>query len=188
MSAVYDMPEGSGGGLTPILLDANANVYPTLPNGGGLVFVERYAVRKILYSPLAIDTENDIRTETYLVKETNLTDIGGGWYVFERHYAQVPETWFDYQQVSYSLGPVALNTVVINPPSASVRQKSILAKATRTYYRESDLPALTTEPPSVTLTIGECTADNQIIASDKMQIHLGKIYEVTTFTAQICTG
>lgn len=227
----YDLPPASSNGSQPLLLDANAGNYSTLPNGGGIVFIERYAIRKPFVRRQAINTTSNIRPETYLVKETNYTDVGGGWFEFERHYAEVPATWFEFRELSIS--GVSATTVtrqeippplegqdpliqltftyrtIINSDNTDVRlpvfarrnnfQASVVAKATKTYFLESQIESVIIRQPqsqvsvsSISIIEGQSEVDTSsivvpeaVVAPDEINLHMGKIYERTRFTASL---
>lgn len=84
-----------------IVLDANHNYYKPQVEHDGVVFVEKCLVRKGKYVPDVNLTPSTNRVGAFLVKETNFQDVGGGLQTFEKHYANIPTTWFDYVQVSY---------------------------------------------------------------------------------------
>lgn len=189
----YDLPPASGNGQQALLLDANASNYSTLPNGGGIVFVERYAIRKPFASRQAINTPSTFRPETYLVKETNYTDVGGGWFEFERHYSEVPATWFDFKPISATVAvfSFAFTRWVLNPRFGSGRQIPIVATATRRYYLEEDLSEpgnVVLQPPEYELTGASVTFEDVIVSPDDVTVHLGKIYEVTRYTGTVSTA
>lgn len=117
MTNILDLPIEAADGEVPLLLDANAGFYEAREKGNAYVYVEKYAINKNNYIPLKIGTANEQRPKTYLVKETNYTDIGGGFISFERHYAVVPDSWFDYQVVSYK---VVKNTIAVSIPGQEI--------------------------------------------------------------------
>lgn len=190
----YDLPPASSNGSQPLLLDANAGNYSTLPNGGGIVFIERYAIRKPFVRRQAINTTSNIRPETYLVKETNYTDVGGGWFEFERHYAEVPASWFDFQLVAVTtawFGGVLVADYVVNPQFSGGFQRttSVLAKVTRNYYLKENIPTnLNLNAPQL-LQIGgfsdSRTFVDAIVRADDVSVYLGQIYEVASFRATV---
>ena len=104
------MPAIAGDGNEPLLLDANAGFFEAQKRGEAYVYVERYAIKKTAYQPLPIGTPSDIRSDAYLVKETNYRDVGGGFVTFDRQFAVVPNSWFDYQQIGVSVG-ISLHAV-----------------------------------------------------------------------------
>ena len=179
----YDLPVVSADGTEELLLDANFRNYSTLPSGGGIVFVEKYAVRKAFVNRQAIGTESDLRPGSYLVKETNYQDVGGGWFEFERHYSPIPESWYDYQVVNYRIDYfLFITTINSRDPSPNDQGRQVLAKATRTYHLESELADLSIniEAPALNPPV-----TNAVIAPDGLTIHLGKIYELITYRASV---
>jgi hypothetical protein len=204
----HDLPVESAEGEEPLLIDANAGFYEAQPRGKSYVYVERYVQKKIFFEPLVEGTESSIRPETYLIKTTNYQDIGGGLVMFDRHYARVPDPWFDYQVVALTLaftGGFTEGTVTINPQfdQGIKRNTSTLAKVTRRYYLESNLPTnLNFNAPQVSkpvdavretvvisgiiitrvVSYNPTTFIDEVIREDSVSIYQGNIYEVATFT------
>lgn len=182
----YDLPRISGNGDAPLLLDKNAEVYNNLPTGKGYVYVERYAQKKSRYEPLAIGTPSVNRRNTYLIKEQNFRDIGGGLFEWERHYALVPESWYDYQVVSYRYYKFSYfnTTFYLNPNFTGGNTDSTLAKVTREYYLEKDVNDAIEhlEPTSLTNETG-LFEDVIGIREDEISVYAGKIYEVKKYEA-----
>lgn len=190
----YDLPIESADGEEPLLIDGNAGFYEAQPRGKSYVYIERYVQKKVFFTPLLEGTESSIRPKTYLVKTTNYQDMGGGLVMFDRHYAQIPESWFDYQVVAVSTAWVgglldALYYVNPNISGGFDRNTSILAKVTRNYYLESELPSiLNLEAPTYFLPGGFSGFQifpNIIVREDDVGIYLGKIYEVAEFTGTV---
>lgn len=190
----YDLPVESAEGEEPLLIDANAGFYETQPRGKSYVYVERYVQKKVFFTPLPEGTESSIRPETYLVKTTNYQEMGGGLVMFDRHYAQIPQSWFDYQVVAISTAWVGLLLSAeyhVNPNFSGgfQRNTSVLAKVTRKYYLEKDIPAsINLEAPNLFQIGGfraTVTFTNVIVREDDVSIYLGNIYEVATFTGTV---
>lgn len=194
-----------------IVLDFNRNVYKPQVEHDGLVFVEKCLVRKGKYNPTALLTPSSVRANAFLVDEVNFQDVGGGLQIFERHYATMPTTWFDYTQVSYrTLWWGALN---YRSPSGGGdswdKTRASAAKATHYYFKKSDVPSIpvpdteTNGQDFVTdLTktytmypqsrfgrrfedsigrIGQTIA----IAPDRISVYMGDIYELVRYTIDI---
>jgi hypothetical protein len=190
----YDLPIESADGEEPLLIDANAGFYETQPRGKSYVYVERYVQKKVFFAPLPEGTESSIRPETYLVKTTNYQDMGGGLVMFDRHYAQIPQSWFDYQVVAIStawVGGLLDARYYLNPNFSGgfQRNTSVLAKVTRKYYLESNIPSdLTLTAPTLEQLgsfSGSVTFSDAIVREDDVSIYLGNIYEVAEFTATV---
>lgn len=82
-------------------LDANFRTYFLQEKGNAVVNVEKFSVRKKDYIPSTLGrARGRPHLNQYLIKEDSYTDIGGGRITFLRHYAQIPEPWFDYEQKS----------------------------------------------------------------------------------------
>jgi hypothetical protein len=189
-----DLPTNSAGGEQPLLIDGNAGFYETQPRGKSYVFVERYVQNKDFFAPLPEGTASSIRRETYLIKTTNYQDMGGGLVMFDRHYAQIPLVWFDYQVVAVTTTierGLTTATYYINPSFSGGFQRtvSVLAKATRKYYLEENIPTNLnftapeqSRPGSFT---GEEEFQNIILREDDVSIYQGNIYQVTTFEGSV---
>jgi len=190
----YDLPPASANGTQALLLDANAGNYSVLPNGKGIVHIEKYVIRKPFVNRQEIGTPSSVRPETFLVKETDYTDVGGGWFEFERHYANIPDPWFDFQVISVTtawVGKLLSADYVVNPlrSGGSQRNFSTLAKVTREYYLEDDIPTnLDLTAPRFIETSGFTTTvtfTNIKLREDDVNLYLGKIYEVARFTGTV---
>jgi len=194
MAVKLDLPTIAASGEAPLLLDANSTTYNLLPVAGGTVFVETYAQKKTHYKELAIGTPSVVRPETYLIKEQNFRDIGGGFWKWERHYAVKPESWFDYQLVSFSYGYrffIIIGTSITQTAHVNTRldtagggTDSTIAAATRTYYLKPELDALSlnTNPPALSAET-PATFTDAIIREDEINIYAGNIYERIVYTA-----
>ena len=207
----YDLPPQSGNGTVPLLLDGNFRNYSTLENGGGVVFVERYAVRKQFVNRQAIGTPSAIRPETYLTQETNFTDVGGGWLEFERHYSELPASWFEFELVGVQCS-VTRRARLVQEGAELVRQQRIarlsiflpgfgtssgesyptLAKATYRYVLEggveeaSELSLSGGIIRSPFLNVGDSWKSPQFIPKiPEVTLFSGTIYQIKSYTATI---
>jgi hypothetical protein len=188
----HDLPIESAEGEEPLLIDANAGFYEAQPRCKSYVFVERYVQKKTFFEPLPEGTESSIRPETYLIKTTNYQDIGGGLIMFDRHYARIPLDWFDFQVVSVTTAVdkgLLDATYIVNPFSGSGRNTSVLAKATRRYYLESNLPTdLVINIPQfsqIGTVTGSIDFPSITVREDDVSIYQGNIYQVTSFNATV---
>jgi len=195
-----------------IVLDANHNFYKPQVEHDGVVFVEKCLVRKGKYVPDVNLTPSANRGNAFLVKETNFQDVGGGLQTFEKHFARIPTTWFDYVQVSYR----TLWWGAINYRSSSGggdswdKTRASAAKATHYYVTKSVLNSLSAVPE--TDTNGEDYVDDFsriytmipqsrfgynfesrigklgqtiAIAPDKIRVYMGDIYEFVRYTIDV---
>jgi hypothetical protein len=174
------------------LVDENAGFYYAQPQGNAHVFVEKYAVKKIDFSPGSIGGTASSR-DGYLVKETNFSDIGGGLMTFERHYAVLPTAWDGYEIVSYieqeryeGFGG-AEGQIVVNPEArpygmfnfiSNSNTVTRLAKATRTYYREDGFneSIMDLEPVGYVDPSGEIK-----VRPDSFRVYMAGMFEVTSY-------
>ena len=174
------------------LVDENAGFYYAQPQGNAHVFVEKYAVKKIDFTPGEVGMSATSKSG-YLVKETNFSDIGGGLMTFNRHYAVLPDPWDGYEIVSYTQqGRVRLGVeewqIVVNPearPSGMFsfitysNTVSRLAKATRSYYLES---GFNDETIDFGLT-GYVDPSGAIkVRPDSFRVYMAGMFEVTSYT------
>jgi hypothetical protein len=149
MSRIFDFPESFQNDENAILLiDANNSVYQPNDVSDGVVYVEKYLVRKGKFRETERLDENEdlvastIRPNAFLVDETNFQDIGGGLQTFERHYATFPSSWYDFQEVSYrTVYWGAINWRSRSGTGATWQtERKVLAKATRYYLKHKDVP------------------------------------------------
>jgi hypothetical protein len=120
--------------------------------------------------------------------------MGGGLVMFDRHYARIPVEWFDYQVVAVTTTierGLTTATYYVNPSfsGGSQRTVSVLAKATRKYYLEENIPTNLnfTAPQQSRLGSfsGEEEFQNIILREDDVSIYQGNIYQVTTFEGSV---
>jgi hypothetical protein len=133
-----------------LVLDANFNFYKPRMEHDGSVFVEKCLVRKGKYVPTPLsDSSGNLtaklsNSNAFLVKETNFSDVGGGLLTFERHYATIPKTWYQYEQVSYR----TLWWGAINYRSSSGggdswdKTRTTSAQAYYYYFTKNELPTI----------------------------------------------
>ena len=87
----------------PTAVDLDFSTYQLQQQGNSQVYVEKYLVPKDSYAPFRFakyGSTKRSRTNCILIKEDGFTDIGGGYATFLRHYARVPDNWFDYEMKS----------------------------------------------------------------------------------------
>ena len=154
-----DLPTGIES-IFPKLIDANFSTYQLQKEGNAQVFVEKYVIKKdsyIPYFPAPIGSFSQVHTEALLIKEDSFTDIGGGYATFLRHYARIPDSWFDYEQKNvlyyfrnvrggdvginydYPAGLLPVGFQGVGIIGASRRTINIIAKATRYYITQTVL-------------------------------------------------
>lgn len=125
-------------------IDANFRTYFLQEKGNSIVNVEKWSVRKKDYSPSLLGkARGRPHLNQYLIKEDSFTDIGGGRMTFLRHYAQLPEPWFDYEQKSvryfqgYTFSGIGYDSKYgrYGFPYSSYAERNVpfVAKATRYY-------------------------------------------------------
>lgn len=125
-------------------IDVNFQTYFLQEKGNSIVNVEKWSVRKKDYIPSILGRPRGRpHVNQYLIKEDSQTDIGGGRMTFLKHFAQMPEPWFDYEQksVKYYQGSTFSGINYDSrygrygfPYSAyAVRNVPFLVKATRYY-------------------------------------------------------
>jgi hypothetical protein len=84
----------------PDLIDADFSTYQLQQQGNSQVYVEKFIVEKKYYQPFlgaSLGSTKRSRRNCILIKEDSFTDIGGGYASFLRHYARIPDSWFDYE-------------------------------------------------------------------------------------------
>lgn len=135
-------------GAIEIPLDMNSQIYYLQEQGNALVVVEKYAKRKISYTPSILGVPRESNRNQILIKEDGFTDIGGGMITFLRHYAQIPEPWYSFEEKSalvYEHGGMmginydsfqgnnAFGNTGFNYKGANRRSMNFLCKASRYY-------------------------------------------------------
>lgn len=145
---VNDLPAKYIGGADR--LDANFRTYFLQEKGNAIVNVEKWTAKKVDYQPSTLGrARGRPHLNQYLIKEDSFTDIGGGRMTFLKHYAQIPEPWFDYEQktTKYFQGSVVSGINYDSkygkygfPHTAyAVRNVPFLAKATRYYVTKTTM-------------------------------------------------
>ena len=89
--------------LWPVLIDPDHSTYQLQTQGNSQVYVEKYIILKKNYRPFLaakLGSQTRRRMGCVLIKEDGFTDIGGGYASFLRHYARIPDSWFDYENVN----------------------------------------------------------------------------------------
>ena len=143
MALIHDLGYNSRDN-TPQLLDANFRTYYIQENGDAQVFVQKWVVKKdgflanrgTLGSRLA-------NTNQFLIKIDSYSDIGGNRVTFLRHYAQLPKTWYSFEEKSvlvyHSTGKMGINfdsrwgKFGYGTYAYAKRNVNYLARATRYY-------------------------------------------------------
>lgn len=191
-----------------ITIDPNFNAYKPRAESDGFVFVEKCLCRRDRYIKTPLGEKKSDR-DAYLVKETNQTQVGGGLVSFERHYATIPSTWFDYELVTYRViwnGRVNYRNNFNGSGSSWDKTRKSIATAERRYFFESEntlgIPVLPTErvedriDTAGTLFVDDFTKlytvapeslgagnnSKRVIAPDRVELYMGNIYELTRFT------
>lgn len=221
MSRIFDFPESfQNDENATLLLDANHNVYQPRDVSDGVVYVEKHLVRKGKFVPIEKVYEggnlitSPTHTNAYLIEETNFQDIGGGLQTFERHYATLPSSWYDFQEVSYRTvywGAINWRTRSLFGGATWHTQRNVLAKATRYYIPESEIPTNIVPEDDNQATLyafdftkiyaqepeGRLGRDWEdyvpdptnpkivVIAPDKVQKYMGHIYEFIRYTIEV---
>jgi hypothetical protein len=135
--------------VAPSLIDRNHSTYYLQDQGNAIVQVEKYLVEKKYHSPSTLGTSRGRgNPNQYLIKEDSFTDIGGGYATFLRHYAQLPEPWYDFEEktalvyeagnsmgLNYDsfFGNASFGNYSYGQSGATRRNTTYLAKATRYY-------------------------------------------------------
>lgn len=80
------------------LLDKDFSFYQLQDEGDAFVYVEKYLVKKDIYTPRPLGYTRQDRPNCFLIKEVNFDDVGGGFATIQRHFARRPNSWFDYEK------------------------------------------------------------------------------------------
>jgi len=176
------MPATSAAGLNAQLLDASASFSIVVKQGGGFRWSERYAQKKSSFTPTAIGTESTIRPNYFLIDETNFQDIGGGFFAFDRVYANVPTTWSETQQMAFNY--IAQRILIVGGVSETFetsRSTQVSTKVTHTYqvgYPDSSAATSLVDPKYLG---GSTVPAGTTVRPQDVSRYLGDIYEIRTY-------
>ena len=219
MSNILDLPQSFIDDEEEVLvIDNYANVYSPSTRHDGMVVAQKCLVRKGKYkdTPTTIKGLNDpshpkLPGISYLVKETNFQDVGGGLMTFEKQFATLPTIWFEYEEVSYRAD---YNGRINYRNRAGIgaswhRTRNVVAKATHYYLPKPFVPKLIVPdsdnagrlyafnfsyyyntPPQSKLSKGWEDYDTPqgltlAIAPDRIQRYMGDIYEFIRYTIEL---
>lgn len=91
--------------------------FPFEGDNATFIVEQDYHVMLANYSPLALDTAHGTYTNAYLVRETELENIGGGVVKFTRIYAQIPASRNEYATFAFQFPGLR---GALNPPYAFI--------------------------------------------------------------------
>lgn len=187
MAVKIDMPLAANFGNEPLLLDASAGFAIIVEEGAGYRWVERYAQKKDQYTPLPIGTESTVRPGYYLTKEQNFRDVGGGFFEWDRLYANVPTAWSETQ--SLVLTYVAERTVITiggEEPGIETfqtnRSAQVSTKVTHTYQVGYPDTAAATSLSDPIYADGASIPVDTVVRPQDVERYLGDIWEIRTYT------
>lgn len=181
-----DFPSEAVDGEVALLLDGSSSFSIQVPQGAGYVWTEKYAQKKDSFTPLAIGTESSIRANYYLVKEQNFRDIGGGFFTFDRMYANLPNTWADTNQFAFNY--TAVRTVITTGAEEDTietfdtsRSAQVSTKVEHSY--SLGYPATSAESLSDPFyDVGSTVLAGTKVRPIEVQLYMGNIYETRKFT------
>ena len=186
MAVKIDLPNIAANGEVPLLIDGSAAFSIQIEQAAGYQWTERYAIRKEYYTPTAIGTESTVRPGYYLVKEQNFTDIGGGFFEWDRLYANLPQSWSDTRQFAFNY--TSVRTVISIGGDApgietfeTSRSAQVSTKVNHTYqvgYPETEAQSLS--DPSYNE--GSTIAAGTTVRPVEVEVYLGNIYVIKTYT------
>jgi len=175
MTVKIDMPLEANQGEEALLLDANAGFSIIVEQGAGYQWTERYAQLKASFQPLTIGTESTTHTNYFLVKEQNFTDAGGGFFEWDRLYANVPNTWSETQVFNFAYIVVFDGQVFnLNIP--------VSTKVTHSYqvgYPGQDAGEGLRKP---VFSVGYVVPTTTVIRPPEVENYLGDIWETRRYT------
>lgn len=219
MSKVLDLPASFLTNEESVLvLDELPKIYSPSTRHDGIIIAQKCLVRKNKYKDTSttIETNQPVSSHpkwngSYLVKETNFQDIGGGLMIFEKHYATLPTIWFEYEEVSYRAD---YNGKINYRNRAGIgaswhKTRNTIAKATHYYLPKPLIPTAVVPdsdnagklyafnfayyfntPPQARLSKGWEDYDSPqgltiAIAPDKIQRYMGDLYEFVRYTIEL---
>jgi hypothetical protein len=186
MAVKIDLPNIAANGEVPLLLDGSAAFSIQVEQAAGYQWTERYAIRKQYYTPLAIGSESTIRPGYYLVKEQNFRDIGGGFFEWDRLYANIPESWSDTRQFAFNYTSVR-EVITTSGGETTIetfetsRSAQVSTKVNHTYqvgYPETEAQSLSDPAYAEGATIAAGTT----VRPKEVEVYLGDIYVIKTYT------
>lgn len=186
MAVKIDLPNIAANGEVPLLLDGSAAFSIQVEQAAGYQWTERYAIRKQYYTPLAIGSESTIRPGYYLVKEQNFRDIGGGFFEWDRLYANIPQSWSDTRQFAFNYTSVR-EVITTSGGETTIetfetsRSAQVSTKVNHTYqleYPETEAQSLSDPAYAEGVTIAAGTT----VRPKEVEVYLGNIYVIKTYT------
>jgi len=183
---IHDLPLSTADGSVPILLDGSAAFSIQVEQAAGYRWTERYAIRKQYYTPLAIGSESTIRPGYYLVKEQNFRDIGGGFFEWDRLYANIPQSWNDTRQFAFNY--TAERQVITTSGGETTietfqtsRSAQVSTRVNHTY--QLGYPATVAQSLSDPIYgAGAAIAAGTTVRPNEVEVYLGNIYVIKTYT------
>lgn len=186
MAVKLDLPSISGSGEAPLLLDANASFSIVVPQGGGHLWTERYAQKKQAFTPLETGTESTTHGGYYLVKEQNFRNIGGGFFEWDRLYANVPTSWEDTGQFAFNY--TQRRTVITiggDEPGIETFDTSkslqVSAKITHSYQIGYPDTAAATSLADPIISAGVFVNAGTTVRPQEVEIYMGDIYVIKSY-------
>ena len=182
-----DLPAEAVDGEVALLLDGSSAFSIQIPQGAGYVWTEKYAQKKNSYAPLAIGTESSVRANYYLVKEQNFRDIGGGFFTFDRLYANLPTTWADTNQFAFNY--TAIRTVITAGGEDGTtieqfetsRSAQVSTKVEHSYsIGYPSTSAISLSDPIYN--VGDSVVAGTTVRPIEVELYMGNIYETRRFT------
>lgn len=90
--------------------------FPFEGDVSSFIVEQDYQVLLTSYSPLALSTAHGTYTNAYLVRESELENIGAGVVKFTRTYAQIPASRSDYETFNFKFPGLLATTGGVVPP------------------------------------------------------------------------
>lgn len=90
--------------------------FPFEGDVSSFIVEQDYQVLLTSYSPLALSTAHGTYTNAYLVRESQLENLGAGVVKFTRTYAQIPASRSDYETFNFKFPGYLATTGTVTPP------------------------------------------------------------------------
>jgi len=155
--------------------------------GAGHLWTERYAQKKQAFNPLPIGTKSTTHGDFYLVQEQNFRDIGGGFFEWDRLYANVPTSWEDTGQFAFNY--TQRRTVITiggeNPGIETFETSKSLqvsAKITHSYQIGYPNTAAATSLADPIISAGVFVNAGTTVRPQEVEIYMGNIYVIKDIT------
>lgn len=193
MAIKIDLPFIAGNGESPLLIDGSHSFSIQVDEGNGYTWTERYAQLKDYFTPLPLKqtivedgedvivwTQSNIRPGYYLSKEQNFRNIGGGFFEWDRIYANIPSTWSETAQMAFNYIIERTVSGVLSQTNRSIPVSTKIEHSYQLGY-PGNLEAQNLSTPVYTSESNTVAAGTFVRPVEVVQ-YLGDIWEIRKYT------